>query len=118
MKKNIGYKLMLLLVLLVMVAGCAKTEKTANETAVSEMGTEMETETKAVEETVAETESETETETETEAETQTEAETETETEEAKLPEYEVTSMDEVSMYAKSAVNVRKGPSTDFKKYPH
>ena len=88
MKKNIGDKLMLLLVLLVMAAGCAKTEKTANETAVSEMGTEME------------------------------ALTETETEEAKLPEYEVTSMDEVSMYAKSAVNVRKGPSTDFKKYPH
>lgn len=40
--------------------------------------------------------------------------TDEKTKEAKLPEYEVTPLEEsIVMYASTAVNVRKGPSTDF-----
>lgn len=63
----------------------------------------------------AETEEEkTEKKGETEELLSTEAETE-EVEESKKLEYTVTQVEEVSMYAASAVNVRKGPSTDFER---
>ena len=66
---------------------------------------------KETEDAKAETETEAETKTKTEAESETE---EAEKETAKI-EYDVTQMEETSMYAKSAVNVRQGPSTDFER---
>ena len=48
--------------------------------------------------------------------TDSETEVNEETEEPSLPEYTVTTYDEVQiMYATGAVNVRKGPSTDFER---
>ena len=117
MKERSGKKFLCLVALLLLVTGCGKTEATSNNTVVSESETVMiaEAETEIVTEITTETENETETEAETETETETVTETETEemTETEVEIEYTVTPMEEVSMYAVSAVNVRKGPSTDF-----
>ena len=71
-------------------------------------------------ETEEKTETEIAAELETAAEIETETataadETETETDEIETIEYEVTQIEEMSMYATSAVNVRQGPSTDFER---
>lgn len=107
MKKVIVTMLIVLLVL----SGCASTEKISEETLVLS----TETASEQLEETT-ETWSEAENIVVEEVEeTVTETETETMTVEVKNIEYEVTPIEEKSMYATSAVNVRRGPSTDFER---
>lgn len=120
MSKGNGRIVTILLVLLFAVTGCANKEE-MNEVAVMETEVEAEqaeTESEVLEEIeqiTTEAVEETEEESTVETETETEAETETVEEETETIEYEVTPMDEVSMYASNAVNVRKGPSTDFER---
>ena len=115
---------LVLLVFLLTASGCAKTEEVSETAMAMETETEVEqvevaTETPdVIEQTMTEVVEQTETVMETvavevETEIATEAETETVADEIEKIEYEVTLIEEVSMYATSAVNVRKGPSTDF-----
>ncbi len=136
MRKMKRKTLLILLVFLLIISGCGNTEETQQSAMVVETVAETEQTETAVEtsveteqstaegvketESVAEPETESmEIETETEPETEsaeTETETETETVEAKEKiEYTVTPIEEVSMYATNAVNVRQGPSTDFER---
>lgn len=122
MRKMKGNLFAVLLVLLFVMTGCANKE-VSSEAAVLETETETETEqvetetetSKEAELITTEAVEEIEEESTVETETETEAETETVEEEPETIEYEVTPMDEVSMYASNAVNVRKGPSTDFER---
>jgi len=131
MKKIKGIKLLVLLVLLLIISGCANTEEVSEKAMILETETEPEqtqNETEP-EQTQIETETEqiqNETETldvteqiTTEAMEQTETEIATEMESAademEKIEYDVTQIEEVSMYATNAVNVRQGPSTDFER---
>ncbi len=124
MRKIKGY--LFLMVILLLTSGCTKTEEAAKEAMVMETETETEVQTQQAEpeaETLEEAETiatemmaETEEAVTTEAaEVETETETETVTEVPEVIEYDVVPMEEVSMYASNAVNVRKGPSTDFER---
>lgn len=133
MRKVKRSAIFILSILLLMTAGCANASEVSQEVAVMETEAVEEKETatdeapaeEAEAEVVEEAEPVTAEQTEeteeaitedaaTETEMETEAETEEmTTEEAQVIEYEVTPMDEVSMYASNAVNIRKGPSTDF-----
>ena len=124
MSKIKGSILLILMLSLLMVSACANTGGTQEQ-----MALEAETETESVEnETEALTEEEQQVEATTEEDTvedeaPTEAdeeemvldEQETTVEEPEKIEYEVTEVEEVSMYASNAVNVRQGPSTDFER---
>lgn len=123
MKKIKGNVVLLLLAFLLMASGCANKEEVSGQAMAMETETEqVETETETLDETeqsttevLEETEAATQMETETETEAETETEIETVVAEVETIEYEVTPIEEVSMYAANAVNVRKGPATDFER---
>lgn len=128
MRKIRGKIGLLLAVVLLAATGCGKQEETTEtpeNTTVLETETEKETVTEIAETEPKSEEQKTETEavikeeTETEITTETataEVETEEETvEEKEKIEYTVTQVEEASMYATTAVNVRQGPSTDFER---
>lgn len=117
----------LILLVFLFLSGCARTEKETamvletgtvaeqDNTVVEPITTEVEENTELEVESVTAAETETEKASEIEDTTETVAEMETISVEMEKMEYEVTQMEEVSMYATNAVNVRKGPSTDFER---
>lgn len=125
MKKLVS-KIVIFLIASVLLCGCGKaaTEVAESVEATENQVTEEETtEEVATEEVVTETAKETEEENETEVAEKTQAEDEKsaeesnepiEVEEEKVPEFSVTPYDDPkTMYATIALNVRKGPSTDY-----
>lgn len=141
MRKIKGNIFLILLIFLLIVSGCANAEEVSETVAVSP--TENETQDSDEAEQIT-TEAEVQTKTEItpeteaasdevevatdEAETATDEmeaaideveaatdETEAATDEAEEIAYAVTQMKEMSMYASNAVNVRRGPSTDFER---
>ncbi len=117
MKKIKGNIVLILLAFLLMTAGCAKTEEVSEPAMVLETETESEQE-ETVTESLDEADETTDADEETESGTEMEIETTAETESEVVPEaieYSVAPMEEVSMYATNAVNVRKGPATDFER---
>jgi len=114
--KRVWKKSALLLVLSLFLCGCSQTAQPTGETAVTEEASVVETSVEATEEVAEEAVSEEEsvTEEKTLGET-TEAVTEEETEESKK-EIVVTPLEEPkTLYATIALNVRRGPSTDYEK---
>lgn len=132
MKKTKGKLLLSVLLFSILFSGCGKAQKamadvseTADlreETITVEKGNAPEKEEKKeVQAVVKEQEKDTGEAADTEEkETQEEQRKEPDSEEGQVVEmkevgYTITQMEEVSMYASSAVNVRKGPSTDFER---
>lgn len=129
MRKIKRSAILMLSIFLFLTSGCANVNDVSQEAVAlkTETAAEKETEAeqdKAEAETVEEAEpiltekvEEKEEEVTTEGVTETEIviEAETTEEELEVIEYEVTPMEEVSMYASNAVNVRIGPSTDFER---
>lgn len=114
--KRVWKKSALLLVLSLFLCGCSQTAQPTGETAVTEEASVVETSVEATEEVAEEAVSEEEsvTEEKTLGET-TEAVTEEETEESKK-KIVVTPLEEPkTLYATIALNVRRGPSTDYEK---
>lgn len=131
MKNTVRKIGMLFAVSMLLFTGCAKSKEVDTNIEETVVSTENESEEEVLteekseafsEETKLETQEEKtkestenavkETEENTEEETKTEEETVEETEEI---EYTVAQVEEVSMYASNAVNVRKGPSTQFER---
>lgn len=128
MKNKKGKMMIIGVALALLLTACTKTsEATENKPETVELWEETQAETETKIEKLLEEKENMETEFETEDKTEkTEIETEKEerlnadvekvtVEESKEIEYTVTQVEEVSMYAASAVNVRKGPSTDFER---